>query len=185
MAWLCRKYLEWTGWSLVGQLPPDEPKLLLIAAPHTSNWDFPIFLGVLNHLQIRLRFLAKSGLFKGPFGTFLRRIGGIPVDRSNAASIVDSAVAAFSEADEMILLLAPEGTRAAMPGWKTGFWRIAEAADVPIVFAFVDGATKTSGLGPAYRIDGDVDGFMKHAAAFYEDKNGIKPENISPVVLRH
>lgn len=184
MGWLCRTYLEMTGWTLVGALPSDEPKVVVIGAPHTSNWDFLVFLGVVNFLGIRLSFLAKNGLFKGPFGTFLRRIGGIPVDRPNASSIVESAVNAFSESEKMILLLAPEGTRARTEGWKSGFWRIAEEADVPVAFAFIDGPTRTSGLGPAYRIDGDIDGFMEKASAFYEDKRGLKPQNATPIVLR-
>lgn len=180
MKWLSRKILIARGWRFVGAVP-DESKYVAVGFPHTSNWDFFVYLAVMDHFEIRARFLAKEGLFRGPLGWLMRRWGGISI--GTATELVAAAVASFESHDEMVLVIAPEGTRSKTKAWKSGFWRIADAADVPVVMGFVDGETKRAGLGPAARIDGDPERWIGLAADFYEDKNGLEPRNRSPVVL--
>ncbi len=157
--------------------------MVVVGFPHTSNWDFFVYLAIMDHLHLKSRFLAKRGLFVGPVGWLLRRWGGIPVDRSGGTTLIEAAVAAFMSEDEMVLVIAPEGTRDKVERWKSGFWRIAEATDVPVVMAFVDGRTKTAGFGPAARIDGDPGRWIAGAADFYADIDGLKPHNRGSVAL--
>jgi 1-acyl-sn-glycerol-3-phosphate acyltransferase len=110
MYWLAKHYLRFRGWTINGTFPPD-PKFIAIGAPHTANFDFIVFLGVLGHFGKRARFIGKASLFKGPLGWLMRKLGGIPVQRDHPEGLVGQTVAAFAEADEMILVLAPEGTR--------------------------------------------------------------------------
>lgn len=182
MKWLCEKLLLLFGWRFEGGLP-DEPRMVVVGFPHTSNWDFFIFLAALRYFDMRVRFLAKAPLFRGPLGWLMRRWGGIPVETSAHHDLVATVVSAFEEHGEMILVIAPEGTRARTDVWKSGFWRIATAADVPVVMAFIDGGTKRVGLGPSRRIDGDPQRWMDGAADFYVDKRGLKPQNRGPVTL--
>jgi 1-acyl-sn-glycerol-3-phosphate acyltransferase len=177
-AWAARRL----GWSIVGLLP-DDPKLVMIGAPHTSNWDFFLFLAALHHFDLTVRFMIKDGLMVWPASWFFRRLGAIPVDPTSTHGLVGAAVKAFSESDRMVLVLSPEGTRSKAEGWKSGFWRIADAADVPVTMTFIDSPTKTIGLGPTLRIDGDPESWMEHARGFYADKYGLKPQNVSPVAL--
>lgn len=182
MQWLSEKILVLMGWEIVGQRP-DEPKLVMVGYPHTSNWDLFLLLALASHFDLKVRFLAKAALFRGPLGYFMRRWGGVPVDRSGARSLVDAAVAAFSTHDELILVIAPEGTRSKSSRWKSGFWRIAEAAEVPVVMAFIDGRTKRIGLSAVAKSGGDLDAWMRVAAEFYADKNGLRSANRGPVAL--
>ena len=174
-------YFRLTGWVIEGSIP-DEPKLVIIAYPHTSNWDFLVFLAIVRHFGLEVRFLAHEGLFVGPFAWLLRRWGAIPVQRG-VGSAVAKAVASFDRSDSMLLVLAPEGTRARGSAWKSGFWRIADAADVPVLMGFVDRDTKRMGFGPTLKVDGDAEGWMEQARVFYEDKRGLKPENRGPLEL--
>lgn len=182
MKWFSHKILLLFGWEFTGSVP-DSRKMVVVGFPHTSNWDFFVYLAVMEHLHLRSRFLAKRGLFVGPVGWLLRRWGGIPVDRSGGATLIETAVASFMSEEEMVLVIAPEGTRGRTERWKSGFWRIAEAAGVPVVMAFVDGKTKTAGFGPAAMIDGDADQWIADAADFYAEFNGLKPHNRGPVAL--
>ena len=169
------------GWQFVGDVP-DVPKMVVIGAPHTSNWDFFLFLGTLHHLRLKVAFLGKHTLFRWPFGLLFRRLGGIPVDRSRAGGVVGQVKRAFDDADEMILVLAPEGTRKAAPRWKSGFLEIATAAEVPIVLAGVDYENKTVTIGPHF--DPESLGLMDSIRHFYSDKTGHHPHGKGPVVLR-
>jgi hypothetical protein len=182
MSWLAQKYLMLRGWTFVGQLP-EERKAVIVAAPHTSNWDFPIFLAVARYFGIKPHFLGKDTLFKGVLGILMRRWGGLPVDRSGPNEMVKSAAKHFDSAPEMFLVITPEGTRGAAKVWKSGFWRIADAAGVPVVMGFVDGATKTTGFGPTMYVNGDPHAFMEAVREFYEDINGLKPSKRTPMIL--
>jgi 1-acyl-sn-glycerol-3-phosphate acyltransferase len=182
MKWMSRKILGLMGWTFEGTVP-DVPKMIVVGFPHTSNWDLFVYFAVMDHFGVQSRFLIKKGVFKGPLGWMLRRWGGIPVDRSVGADIVGTAVAAFASHDELVLVIAPEGTRAQTEVWKSGFWRIADEADVPVVMAFVDGETKTAGFGPAVKVDGDPAAWIAQASAFYDRINGLKAENRSNVAL--
>ncbi|HEY6636010.1 MAG TPA: 1-acyl-sn-glycerol-3-phosphate acyltransferase, partial [Acidimicrobiia bacterium] len=120
MRWLSLRVMRALGWTIVGSLP-DVPKFVIIGAPHTSNWDFFLFLGTIQHFGIRVKFLGKLSLFRWPFGWMFRKVGGIPVDRTRGGGIVAQVKQAFADADELILVIAPEGTRGAAPHWKSGF----------------------------------------------------------------
>ncbi len=181
MQWLSEQYFRLTGWTFVGSIP-REPKLVIIAYPHTSNWDFFVFLAVIHHFGLRVRFLAHEGLFIGPFGWLLLRWGAIPV-LGDAGARLTTLVESFADAESMLLVLAPEGTRASRSHWRSGFWRIADAADVPVLMGFVDRETKRLGFGPALRVNGDPHRWMEAARDFYDDKRGFKPQNQGPIQL--
>jgi 1-acyl-sn-glycerol-3-phosphate acyltransferase len=155
--------------------------MVIVGAPHTSNWDFILFLAALHAYRIKARFIGKHTLFRWPFGYLFRALGGIPVDRSRSGGVVKQIAQAFDQADELILVIAPEGTRAAAPHWKSGFLGIAEQAGVPIVFAGVDAASRRVVLSEAVSYTGDVGALMDRARAFYEGKRGLKPVGAGPV----
>jgi len=182
MKWLSEKYLTMRGWTIEGTMP-QASKFVIIGAPHTSNWDFMVFLALIHHFDLRVRFLIKDNVMVWPLSWFMTRWGAISVDRSSGHHLIDTVVASFDESDEMILVLAPEGTRSKADRWKSGFWRMADAADVPIVMAYVDGETKRLGAGPAVKVDGDPDAWIEQANAFYSDKHGLNPHNAGPVQL--
>ena len=182
MKWLSEKLITWRGWTIVGTKPTVN-KAVFIGVPHTSNWDFLLFMGVIHHFDIQVRFLIKDGLMKWPLSVLFTHLGAIPVDRSSHHHLIESVARSFDENDEMMLLVAPEGTRARSDHWKSGFWRMAEAADVPVIMSFIDGETKTTGLGPTVKIDGDLEAFMELAREFYVDKHGLDPRNKGPVQL--
>lgn len=171
------------GWSFHGIVPPVA-KMVVLGAPHTSNWDFFVFLAALHHYRLRVRYLGKHTLFRPPLGWFFARLGGIPVDRSSPGGVVAMAVKAFSDAELMVLVIAPEGTRRAGRWWRSGFLNIAREARVPLVLAGIDYPTKTVTLGEAIDFDGDTADFMDAARAFYADKRGLRPELETPVRLR-
>lgn len=182
MSWIAYRYLLLRGWTFVGPRP-SEPKAIIVAAPHTSNWDFLIFLAVARHFKIDVGFLGKAALFKGPLGFLMRRWGGVPVDRSKPNALVDSVKDHYRSHDQALLVITPEGTRGKAKVWKSGFWRIADALDVPVVMGFVDGASKTTGFGPSLRINGDPQAWMEEARKFYADKMGLRPSKRSPMRL--
>lgn len=179
MKLLAKWYLLLTGWRFVGELP-NHRKMVMVGYPHTSNWDFVVFLGALSHFGVKMNFLMKEGVFKWPFSILFEWWGGVRVGDTRGTSLVSDAVRAFDERDDLILAIAPEGTRVAAK-WRSGFWRIADAADVPVLLAFVDRSTKSIGFGPAFKVDGDIDAWMAQAREFYADKHGWKPANVGPI----
>jgi len=182
MKWLSETYFRIAGWTFVGGVPADEPKLVAIGYPHTSNWDFFVYLAIAGHFGLKTRFLMHEGLFVGPLGWLLRRWGGIAVQGGSKA-VVSTMVSTFNQADALVLAVAPEGTRAGGSAWKSGFWRIADGADVPVLMGFVDGAKKQLGFGPCLRVNGDAKSWMDKARAFYGDKQGLKSQNRGPIEL--
>jgi len=181
--WLAYKLLQIRGWEFTGKLP-DLPKLIIIGAPHTSNWDFIIYLGALHHYRMKASFIGKHTLFRWPFGYLFRWLGGIPVDRTRSTGIVQQVVDAIEQCDRMILVMAPEGTRLAAPFWKSGFLQIAAQAGVPISLGYVDFPNRRAGIGPLLCFAGDVTGFMDEARSFYADRQGLHPEGKGPVRVR-
>lgn len=182
MRWLSYRVFTALGWRVVGDLPAL-PKMVIIGAPHTSNWDFFLFLAVIYHFDVKVSFLGKASLFRWPFGFLFREVGGIPVDRSQHGGLVGQVSAAFAERERMILVIAPEGTRAAAPSWRSGFVEIAEEADLPVVFAGVDGANKTVTISEAEWVRSDRHEFMDRVRTFYADKPGIDPAGKGAVRL--
>lgn len=157
--------------------------MIIVGAPHTSNWDFVLFLATLRHYGMKVRFLGKHTLFRPPFGWFFERLGGIPVDRSKTTGIVGQVAQAFDAAAQMILVIAPEGTRKAAPSWKSGFLAMAEESNVPVVLAGVDYPRRTVSLSEAIDVDGDVAAFMDIARDFYRGKRGLHPDLETPVAV--
>ncbi len=159
--------------------PPEIEKFVAIAAPHTSNWDFPVFMAAVGYLKINISFLGKHTLFEGLFGWLFYWLGGIPVkrERNAASAVVDQVIKAFNESEHLILGIAPEGTRSPVEKWKTGFYRIAIGADVPIVPAYVDSTDKTIGFGPIFYPTGNMAADLEYLQDFYRDKKGIQPAN--------
>lgn len=167
-------FMRLTGWRVLGQLP-DLPKYVLIGAPHTSNWDFMLFLGVVFNLGANVRFMGKAEVFRPPFGFFFRYCGGIPVDRSKSTGLVEQMVQACQASERFILTIAPEGTRQQVAGWKRGFYHIAAGAGIPIVLAVVDGKQKTVQVGQVFHPTGDVEADLPVIQDFFAGKQGINP----------
>ncbi|WP_084356205.1 lysophospholipid acyltransferase family protein [Novosphingobium lentum] len=154
------------GWTAQGQ-PPADRRCVIIAAPHTSNWDFVNFLGLTDALGIKAHFMGKQSLFRWPMGRFMRDMGGVPVDRAGRHNYVEAMIAEFGKRREFMLTIAPEGTRGAVRTWRTGFYHIAHGAGVPLVCGMMDYATRTGGLGPAIMPTGDYAADMARIAEFY------------------
>ncbi len=178
--WIGKTYLRVTGWTVVGQ-KPTVPKYVAVAAPHTSNWDFPAFLAVKWALGLEIGFMGKDSLFRGPAGWFFRSLGGIAVDRSGHTHLVDQIVHVFDDRARMAIAIAPEGTRSRTDGWHSGFYRIAVAARIPVVLAFIDYSSKRLGIGPTIDLTGDEEADMATIADFYADKHGRVPGRFGPV----
>ena len=180
---LARALLKALGWKIEGQ-KPTHFKYVLIAAPHTSNWDFPLMILFAWAFDIRISWMGKDSLFHPPLGWFMRPLGGIPVKRGSSNRMVGSIVASFRERDELVLVVPAEGTRARAEYWKSGFYHIACGAEVPIVPSYLDYGQKRGGFGPALTVTGDVRKDMDLLRQFYAPMNGLYPENFSPVRLR-
>ncbi len=163
------------GWQVQGVLPPQAHKAVLIAAPHTSNWDLPYTLMVAFCLRLNIYWMGKASLFRWPFGPVMRWLGGIAVDRSKSGNLVAASAAAINAADGPLqLVVPPEGTRGKTRQWKTGFYYIALQAQVPIVLAYMDYERKISGLGPLFQPSGDVDADMAEIKRFYAPFKGLR-----------
>jgi 1-acyl-sn-glycerol-3-phosphate acyltransferase len=178
-----RLFWATSGWTLRSQ-PPEGGGGIIIGAPHTSNWDFLFMLAITWSHGIQARFLGKSSLFRGPWGPIARALGGIPVDRDNPTGLVDDLVARVRSGEQLYLVITPEGTRSRRTYWRSGFYHIARAADLPVTLGFVDKSTRTAGLGVTLRVTGDVRADMDRVRAFYADKVGINPAAWTPPRLR-
>ncbi|MEM9616384.1 MAG: lysophospholipid acyltransferase family protein [Pseudomonadota bacterium] len=166
-----------SGWKVEGELPEGK-KFVVIAAPHTSNWDLPFMLGVALHFRTRLHWMGKDTLFKPPFGWLMRALGGIPIDRSKANDVVSQMVTVFNDADRLAVAIPPEGTRSKTRYWKTGFYNIAHGAGVPIAFGFLDYARKVGGIGMTMKTTGDYDADLEIVKAFYATVSPKFPDRV-------
>ena len=180
---LGRRYLALTGWRVEGEIPSDA-KLVIVAAPHTSYWDFSHMIGFGFAEGIYISVLMKASLFWGPLGVLLRGMGGLPVERSRAHGLVESTVRALDKTDEFLMVIAPEGTRARREYWKSGFYHVARGAGVPIAMGFLDYGRRTVGIGPVFWPSGDVESDVAALQTFYADKQGKYPENQPPPRLQ-
>ncbi|MDZ4294090.1 MAG: glycerol acyltransferase [Burkholderiales bacterium RIFCSPHIGHO2_02_FULL_66_10] len=166
-------FLKMTGWTVEGSLPPQATRSVFIAAPHTSNWDLPYTLMVAFALRLNPYWMGKHSIFRAPFGGLMRWLGGIPVNRAQSSNLVAASAQAIAGADGPLqLIVPPEGTRSKTRYWKTGFYYIAQTARVPIVMAYMDYATKRSGLGPLFQPTGDIEADMAAIKAFYAPFKG-------------
>ena len=164
-----------TGWRTEG-MTPDEiaayPKFILIAAPHTSNWDFPITLMLCFVLRLRVYWMAKASLFAWPIRWLSRWLGGIPINRSASNNTVQNTIAAFGARERLAVIVAPEGTRGKVTHWKTGFYHMAHGAGVPIALAYLDFKHKTGGIGKMFIPSGDIAADMEEIQRFYAGITG-------------
>jgi 1-acyl-sn-glycerol-3-phosphate acyltransferase len=166
-------FLKLTGWKVEGSLPAGVTKCVLIAAPHTSNWDLPYTLMVAFALRLNVYWMGKASIFKPPFSGVMRWLGGIPVQREQSNNLVAASAQAIVDFDgHLQLAVPPEGTRSKSRYWKTGFYYIAQTAQVPIVMAYMDYGQKRSGLGPVFQPTGDIDKDMAEIKAFYAPMQG-------------
>lgn len=177
---IAKTILKLGGWEIVGGIP-EVKKAVLIAAPHTSNWDGYWLLVYKVAVGLDIRFLAKHTLFWWPLGTLLRALGAKPLNRSAGGDVVRDIARDFENNESFYLALAPEGTRSWKPFWKTGFYRIATAARVPVVLGFIDYRTKRLGLGDTIILSGDTEKDLDVIRTFYKPLVGRRPELASPI----
>ncbi len=170
------------GWEMAGEFPAEK-RAVIIAAPHTSNWDGFWALVYKVAMQLDIHFFAKRSLFWFPLNVLLRALGGIPLDRKRAGSAVDQAIDKFRNSESFYFGLAPEGTRSRADHWKSGFYRIAEGAEVPVILGFLDYGRRRIGIGPTLRLSGDVHRDLDFCREFYKDIRGRHPELAGPVAL--
>jgi 1-acyl-sn-glycerol-3-phosphate acyltransferase len=180
--WIGRLALRLGGWRTDG-LPPAAPRYVLIAFPHTSNWDFIWVLAFAWSMDVRIQWMGKEEMFRWPFGGLMRWLGGIPVHRKARANQVEQLAARFREAERLTLVVPAEGTRRWVPRWKSGFYHIARAANVPVVLGFLDYGRKVGGFGPAIRITGDVCRDMDFVRGFYAPMRGKHHANTGTILL--
>ncbi len=179
-AFIGRNFLRYHGWDVQGG-PPGVKKAVVVAAPHTSNWDWPFTIAVAWALGVEMRWVGKHTLFKRPWGTFMRFCGGISVDRKNSKNFVQSVVSVLDAHDELFLVIAPEGTRSKTSRWKTGFYHMARGANVPVVLGFLDYQRKVGGMGELFYPSGDLEKDAEHLRAFYKDIVGTCPGNTAEI----
>ena len=166
-------FLRLTGWKIEGKLPAEASKCIFIAAPHTSNWDLPFTLMVAFELRLNIYWMGKASIFRFPFGSVMRWLGGIAVNREQSNNLVAASAQALIEADGSVqLVIPPEGTRSKTRYWKTGFYYIALEANVPILMAYMDYSRKISGIGPLLTPTGNIENDMQIVKDFYAPFKG-------------
>lgn len=176
--WLARAAARLLGWRFAGHLP-ELRKMVIIAAPHTSNWDFPVGIMFMYASGFQVNFFGKDTLFRPPLGWLMRWLGGKPVDRSSPRGVVAETVRAIREAPAFTLALAPEGTRKRVAQWRTGFWHVAKEAGIPIVLGYFDYSAREVGFGPIIWPGDDLDHDLAEIQAFYRTKRAKRPEQFA------
>lgn len=174
--------LRLMGWRRAGEVPQSS-NMVIVAAPHTSNWDFILLLAAAYSFGVSINWLGKDGLFKTPLGPLLKFLGGIPVDRSQANNLVQTLAAEIEHGQGVNLVVPPAGTRARTDYWKSGFYRIAQATQIPIVCGYLDYAKKEAGLGPAF-LPEEMTKDMDRLRAFYGDITAKFPDQKSRIRLK-
>ena len=172
---LCRALLGLFGWRVL-LVPPPVPKAVVIFYPHTSNWDFPIGVLARAAVAIPIGFIGKDSLFRPPFGGLFRWLGGIPVNRRERTGFVAALAALFARRDSLYLAIAPEGTRRRIDHWKSGFYRVALAANVPLGLAFIDYSRREVGIEAWLSLSGNEAEDLAGIRAGYSNKRGKRPE---------
>jgi len=180
---LANLILKLFGWRAVGSLA-GQPKCVIVVAPHTSNWDFPVLMLMAITLRLNVAWMGKHTLFRPPFGPIMRWLGGLPIDRSARHNMVEQAVESFRTHDRLLLAIPPEGTRKRAPYWRSGFYHIALGAQVPIVLAFADYRRKVGGIAGMIMPSGDIDADMALIRDFYSGIIGKRPEQFGDIRLK-
>ncbi|PJK06984.1 acyltransferase [Lysobacteraceae bacterium NML120232] len=166
LRWIGRSILKLGGWRMEGAFP-NVPKVVLIGAPHSSNWDGIWGFAALLAMDLDLRLLGKKELFWGPMAWLMRLMHVIPIDRKAPGGFVAQSIETMNAADQLWIGLAPEGTRKQVKDWKNGFWKLARGADVPVIQAYFHYPDKVIGIGPAIRMSEDADADMTRIRAWY------------------
>lgn len=171
---------KWT----IGHPPPLLDKYVVVAAPHTEWWDGFWMLCFARWWGLRINWLAKKSVVRWPVAGLLRRTGVVPVDRSAPQGLVGQIVEQFEQREQLVLSIPPEGTRARREYWKSGFYHIAQQANVPVCLSYLDYGKRESGFGPCFRLSGNVRADMDRIREFYSGITGKIPENFTPPRLR-
>jgi len=172
-------FFNYKGWKIKGSIPANIQKCVIIAAPHTSNWDFVYSLGALKILGYKVNYMVKKELFIFPFSILLKMSGGISVDRKKNSNVVDEMVDKINVSEHIFLMLSAEGTRKRVDKWKSGFYYVAQKANVPVCTGFLDYAKKEAGFGPVIQITGNTEDDLAKIKAFYSTVTPCLPENFN------
>lgn len=179
---LGRTWLRFFGWEVEGGAP-GVPKAVVIAYPHTTNWDLPFTLAVAYALDVDVHWLGKKSLFRAPYGWFMRWVGGIAVERSRSTNLVDSIVGTLAPIREILVIIPPEGTRSQSGRWKSGFYWVAVGAELPIILGYLDYKRKRGGLGEIFYPSGDIEADFGKIRDFYSGVTGKFPEKQGAITL--
>jgi 1-acyl-sn-glycerol-3-phosphate acyltransferase len=172
------------GWKVTGELPEDK-KFVLVGEPHTSNWDFLLMFGAAYSLRLNVSWLGKNTIFKKPFGTIMRWFGGIPIDRSARHDLVSRTAELIKEKERIVLVIGPSGTRSKREYWKSGFYWIAQTANVPVLCGYLDFVNKVVHVGLVFTPTGNVKYDMDKVRKFYKNIRGKHPELETDIRLKH
>lgn len=172
--------LKLIGWKKFGSLP-EVPRYVIIAAPHTSNVDLPLTLLFAFAFRVKVYWMGKDTIFKKPFGTIMKWLGGVPTVRGKGSNIVEESIEVFKSCEKLALVVAPEGTREKVNYWKTGFYYIAFGAGVPIALGFLDYGKKRAGIGGVFQPTGNITDDMNEIQKFYATVTARKPEKTATV----
>lgn len=183
LGWVSRRVLRLRGWRTIVRLP-QRGRAVVVIAPHTSYWDFPILFMVAMAHRLTVHWMATDALFRPPYHWFFRWLGGMPVNRSRRTGLTAAATAAFANGDPLLLAIAPEGTRYVADRWRTGFYHMALGARVPILLAFVDASTRTAGAFELCVPTGDLTADGERIRRFYAGKVGIRAGRTTVPVFR-
>lgn len=181
--WIGRLYMWIFGWKVEGKIP-EVSKFVLIAAPHTSNWDLLFMLGAANIFRIKVSWIGKHTIFKEPFGPLMRWLGGIPINRESPQGLVAQIVDQYNEKEKLVIAIPPSGTRKKRDYWKSGFYWIAHSAQIPVCCGFLDYAKKEAGFGLSFVPTGDLKQDMNRIREFYSGIMGKNPEMTATIKLR-
>ena len=181
--WIGRLWMWIFGWDVVGQVPEGE-KFVLIGAPHTSNWDFPFSITALYIYRLKISWIGKNALFKRPFGWFMRWLGGIAIDRDHPRGVVNQLVKLFNNSEKLVIVIAPPGTRKKRDYWKSGFYRIAYSAKVPIVCGYIDYKNRKVRIDHHLMPSGNIKKDMDSIREFYKGIKGKYLDKATEVRLR-
>jgi 1-acyl-sn-glycerol-3-phosphate acyltransferase len=171
------------GWTIQFEFP-EVNKYVAIAAPHTSNWDFPLGILAAKAVNLKVTWLGKHSIFRWPFGWFFRAIGGTPIRRDSQQNYMQHLTDLFDHSTHLVLALAPEGTRSKTDHWKTGFHSVARAAGVPILMGYLDHGNKQVGMGGMFYPSDDIEADFKLIREFYKNRRGKNPEKESLIKVR-
>ena len=177
---ICALIARMKGWRFEGGIPDNIRKCVVIVAPHTSAWDFIIGMAALHYYRFNICYFGKEELFKFPLKKILLNTGGIPVDRFHRHNLVRDTVTLFNRSDQMYLVLAPEGTRAYIKKWRTGFYQIALEANVPVLFGFLDFGKKLAGISAPYYLTGNKENDFQKIRNYYKNVTPYNPTKWEP-----